>query len=384
MKAPKLFNGLEQYSDRLLREGKPQHIANSVWACATLGVKAPKLFNGLDQCSDRLLREGKPQNIANSVWACSTLGVKAPKLFDGLDQHSDRLLREGNPQAIANSVWACATLGVKAPKLFNGLEQYSDRMLREGTPQAIANSVWACAVLNYGPSHGFVRNMATSVAKSDDTCSLIMCCWSLFVLAIVADDAESSRELLVVWSRVTSLLSIPEKLQDLTALDIEQILMVEAVGKLYGVPLEPLMESVASEICTKVGTDGANRSSKLHKKISRSLSKLGYDHELELPPFPSLPGIMAIDIASQERQVAIEVDGPSHFLCSPKFTLLNEYNGPSLFKRGVLERLGWKVINIDYREANLHGCSPKWLAGLLELNDDLRSDDHEHGNTKRT
>ena len=80
--------------------------------------------------------------------------------------------------------------------------------------------------------------------------------------------------------------------------------------------------------------------------------------------------MMAIDIESQDRQIAIEVDGPSHFLCNPNFTLLSEYNGRSLFKRRVLEPLGWKVINIDYREADLHGCSPKWLAGLLELNDD--------------
>ena len=77
--------------------------------------------------------------------------------------------------------------------------------------------------------------------------------------------------------------------------------------------------------------------------------------------------MMAIDIASQERPVAIEVDGPSHFLCNPNFAPMSEYNGPSLFKRRVLERLGWKVINIDYHEADLNGCSPTWLAGLLEV-----------------
>ena len=64
----------------------------------------------------------------------------------------------------------------------------------------------------------------------------------------------------------------------------------------------------------------------------------------------------------------MEVDGPFHFLCSPNFVLLKEYNGRSMFKRRILERLGWKVINIDYREADSHRCSAKWLGGVLELN----------------
>ena len=46
---------------------------------------------------------------------------------------------------------------------------------------------------------------------------------------------------------------------------------------------------------------------------------------------------------------------------------LQENNGPSMFKRRILERLGWKVINIDYREAASHHCSPEWLGRLLEV-----------------
>ena len=55
----------------LLLNGKQQDIANSVWAFATLGVKAPKLFEGLDHESDRLVRDGTPQAISNSLCLCN-------------------------------------------------------------------------------------------------------------------------------------------------------------------------------------------------------------------------------------------------------------------------------------------------------------------------
>ena len=368
---------LELLSDlpQQLKHFRARSIGNTANALAKMRVPKPErhlileFFAQLDKVSDRLFQEQDCQNIALSAYASAKSNAPTPNLFANLNHHAEWLLREGNPQSIANSVWACGTLRVKAPKLFKGLDHHGDRLLHDGTLQAITNSVWACAVVNHGPSPGFIEKCVSSfMLKSEDTRSLITCCWSLLVLAIVADHVEANAELPIVWSRVIFLLSIPGRLRDLTEEGIWQILVVEAVGKVCGIPLEPLMPSFATE-CVRVYQDDEGKPSGLHKNISHALSTLGYGHEMEVSPFPNLPGTMAIDIALQERRIAVEVDGPSHFLCSPHFTLLHEYNGPSLFKRRVLERIGWTVINIDYREAHSHRCSPKWLSHLLEWHD---------------
>ena len=58
------------------------------------------------------MKNGTPQNVANTAWACATLGYEAPFLFDQLDRHLDRLLEKWNSQNIANTCYAIAILGL--------------------------------------------------------------------------------------------------------------------------------------------------------------------------------------------------------------------------------------------------------------------------------
>eukprot|EP00978_Attheya_sp_CCMP212_P030938 scaffold115417_cov33-Attheya_sp.AAC.3 len=61
----------------------------------------------------KLVKEGKPQVIANTVWACAKLVIKWPNL-------------EGNPQEIAITGLACAKLGFDSPrKLFMRVEKHA-------------------------------------------------------------------------------------------------------------------------------------------------------------------------------------------------------------------------------------------------------------------
>ena len=207
------------------------------------------------------------------------------------------------------------------------------------------------------------------IESETDTGFIIVCCWSLLVLLVTnsEDKVRMFLHLKAAWGQIADYLSTAGGRLDLTEDAIQQLLTMEAVGKLYGIPLEP-MSALSSIGSLKERSDANIISSNLHRKISSAFVHLGIKHESEVSPFPCIPGTMAIDIASHKYRVAVEVDGPSHFLYSPNFVLLKEYNGPSVFKHRILERLGWKVINIDYREANSHQCSPEWLSRLLELN----------------
>jgi hypothetical protein len=70
--------------------------------------------------------------------------------------------------------------------------------------------------------------------------------------------------------------------------------------------------------------------------------------------------------------VAIEFDGPSHFLREVgSGKVLELENGATKAKRRFLERLGWKVINVpyfDWRKAKGMEEKKELLCGMLNIN----------------
>ena len=56
-----------------------------------------------------------------------------------------------------------------------------------------------------------------------------------------------------------------------------------------------------------------------------------------------------VDLARPSERVAVEVDGPSHFLL-PDHRGVRTPNGSTLLKRRLLERAGWRVIAVPFFE----------------------------------
>jgi hypothetical protein len=57
-----LFSEIERWASCwLVENGKPQNVANTAWACATLGFQSPRLFSEIDRRASWLIEEGKPQ-----------------------------------------------------------------------------------------------------------------------------------------------------------------------------------------------------------------------------------------------------------------------------------------------------------------------------------
>ena len=79
--------------------------------------------------------------------------------------------------------------------------------------------------------------------------------------------------------------------------------------------------------------------------------------------------MLAIDFASMEQKMAIEYDGPSHYLKAlGSGELTSTENGATKAKRRFLEQLGWTVINIDYRDfiqAQRASNEKQWLREIL-------------------
>ena len=121
------------------------------------------------------------------------------------------------------------------------------------------------------------------------------------------------------------------------------------------------------------------RTSKLQEDVSGALTRMGFEHVMEHVIAWKDTEILSIDIANQENKIAIEVDGPTHFVMNLEKALINkrhgskrtkdvdgtckfdnmELNGSTILKHRMLEQLGWKVIHIPFWEWNALGGDRK-------------------------
>ena len=58
-----------------------------------------------------------------------------------------------------------------------------------------------------------------------------------------------------------------------------------------------------------------------------------------------------MDMARPSMKVAVEFDGPTHYLLGGATGMI-QCNGATAFKRRLLRLLGWEVISIPYFEWN--------------------------------
>ena len=127
--------------------------------------------------------------------------------------------------------------------------------------------------------------------------------------------------------------------------------------------------------------------SKLQKAVSKSLNRIGFDHVVEhvitmhdlvgehgitVPDSPL--EVLSIDMADVEKKIAIEVDGPAHFVTeigagqswddddAGYAVVINgkkewqfqwsgarqSMNGSTVLKHRLLSNMGWRVINIPF------------------------------------
>ena len=98
--------------ERRVGNFKPQKLANTAWAFATLGQPDAQLFSALAREAERRVGNFNPQDLANTAWAFATLGQPNAQQFAALAREAERRVGNLNPQDPANTAWAFATAAV--------------------------------------------------------------------------------------------------------------------------------------------------------------------------------------------------------------------------------------------------------------------------------
>lgn len=378
--SPAIFESAERHIDRILKDGNPQAISNTIWAYATQGYNSPLVFSATERHIVRVFDDGNFQSIANILWAYATQGYESPVVFAAAERHIDRLFHGGNPQTVSNILWAFAKQGYDSHVVFRFAEGQIDRVFEDANPQEITNILWAYATQGY-ESHVVFRAAEGRIERMFEDGSSQTIANTLWAFAKQGYDSQdvfraaerridrvfkdenpqhiantlwayasqgwmvaASNNFLLLWSKATS--SKWDQFSDDEKRQLLGTYILTVPDLTLDVPQEWLEDS------ERLGRK--NHETSWQQDVAAILNQIGFKHKFEVDPVPNIiPGYLAVDIACSESNIAIEVDGPSHYLCSlsqAEGLVPPAENGPTKAKRRLLTRLGWQVINISYLE----------------------------------
>jgi len=321
-----------------LNEFLPQHLSNISWAYATAGATHHQLF---EEVADHIvqldnLNEFWPQALSNTVWAYATLDEQHPKLFKKVADHIVTLdkLDKFNGQDCSNTVWAFATAGESHLQLFNKLADEAIKRQHEFTDQGTANFLWAYASNGQVDEHLF-SSLVPSVKDNLDKYNaqeLANVAWAYSVANVNAPSVFNKEFINACLRNEESF-----ELEELRQLHQWQLWQEELKSDIS-------LPSSLQKRCYEAFVSQDPTQSKLQDDVVSILSSLGLQPQEEV----LLKSGYRIDavVEVNGKQIAVEVDGPSHFLGRS-----SERTGSTILKHRQVAALdGMTVVSIPYWE----------------------------------
>eukprot|EP00198_Chlamydomonas_reinhardtii_P002859 XP_001692195.1 predicted protein of CLR family [Chlamydomonas reinhardtii] len=280
---------------------EPQHLSNSAWALAKMGYGAGATSQATQQshwyaaaaaAAQRpgVMAGAKPQGWANLLYALALVRHQPPPAL--LDAGAAAVMQRGNAQECANTLWALAVLQLRHAGLEAAVCGRLGELLRLEPESLIAqelcNSLWALAVLagGVGPASPAAAALAPALAYE----------------AVRRREKLNGDDFSQLWQA-------------------RQELGGEVAEALARSPdlLAAMEAAVAAERATTSTT------SSTQEQVAEALQRL---LQKDLLPIVSVQtevvveGVLGrVDIVADwrdGRRVAIEVDGPDHFLTNRK------------------------------------------------------------------
>ena len=288
----------------------------SVWAFATAGHASAELFNAISaEVVRRRLGNFNPQDLSITAWSFAKAGHESEELFNAISAEVvRRRLGTFKPQALSNTAWAFATAGHESVELFNAISaEVVRRRLGGFEAQALANLAWAFAVFN-----PFSADEVFGTTIFSTRCI----------------------QLETTFSRL-----------ELSQLHQWSIWREERSAQWPGLP------NSLRQACRTAFDAQGETSSLLQHKVVQEIRSCGFRVKDEHRCKSSGYSIDALITLNNGEQIAVEVDGPCHFVGRS-----HQKSGSTLLKHHQLRYFGWRLRSVPYWEWDADGCKAlHWL-----------------------
>jgi hypothetical protein len=328
----------------------PQALSNTLYACGLLGLAPPADWLGRFWHASALkLSDFIPQNLSNTLYACGQLSIVPPDYWLHRFWIASAVKLEGFiPQHFSNTIYACGLLAsTPPPDWMQRFWQASAATLGDFTPQALSNTLLACGLLDTKPPPNWLQRFSSGCEQALSGMKQQELANTALALAMLQLwDLTLWRGL---WERLCRSLSRDvagwSSEDRLGAMQLYQALRAAAVER-PGLLLAPTPELLAAARKSWIDQvrDGGDylQTGRFHDDVSAYLTRMGVAHANERWCDRAERRIDIV-IEGTTPPVALEVDGPSHFLQDGR------PDGSTLLRNRMLAAHGWRVVVVDFR-----------------------------------
>ncbi|MCO5609280.1 hypothetical protein L7F22_063506 [Adiantum nelumboides] len=323
-----------------------QGLSNIAWALSKIGGNT-LYFSEMDVIANAVLAkvsDFNSQNVANTLGAYASMQHAAPRVFASLHNHAVDILEIFNSQELAQVLWAHAELMQPADRLLDSLDRIclSSENSRSGptlSDSFIDSDLSTTHFEHFLSSKSSPHNANPFVNASAE--HLANLGWSYTVLDQIDRPAFK-----YLWQMLESILNqnvnnTGNNTWGLSTWHLSQIHQVNLCLQ-YGyahhaLSLRVLLKDAAAQAWgnqkCKIWSP-----SEYQKNVKWLLVSMGQDWVAEYTASD-----YSLDFALPEKKIAIEIDGPSHFIRNSGLPL-----GHTILKRRLLSQAGWRVLPISY------------------------------------
>jgi hypothetical protein len=338
---------------RRLGSCNAQELSNTAWAFATAGHAPQALFGAISaEVARRGLREFNTQNLSNTAWAFATAGHAPQALFGAISAEvARRGLRDFNAQNLSNMARSFAKAGHALQALFGAISaEVARRGLHEFNAQNLSNTAWAFATVGHA-SLELLDAISAEVLRRGlgdfNEQELSNMAWAFTVLDPPSADTLFGTACFT--TRCVQILKASFLQSQLSQLHQWSIWRNERGARWPGLP-DSFRQACREAFVSKEGDP-----SQLQRDVVQEIRSRGGVHDVQEEHRCEASGysIDALVTLNDGRRVAVEVDGPSHFLGRS-----HQPTGATLLKRRQLRYFEWHLESVLYW---------KWDSGSMEL-----------------
>jgi len=368
------LTALEQRVVRVASDMESQNVSNTVYSFAVLGREpGAEALAALEFAVMRVGPDMVPQAVANTAWSFATLGLMpGAEARTALEAAVMRVGPGMNGQNVANTAWSFATLGLMpGAEARAALEAAAVRVSPRMNAQDVANTAWSFATLGLMPGAEAQAALESAVVRTSPSMTpqeLANKLRSFLTLAATLG-VPLPACYPSLWRAACGLDVGALKDVDLRMLFHAQMIHAELVSGdvLKEVTFPPWIMHEAREAWMR-NARGDVTVSRSHKEIAAFIGELGILCEVECL---SDCGKFSVDIVLPDHDVAVEFDGPEHFItfsdggegAAPDDASRTSTKTPSTELRDMfLSRRYRKVITVpwfEWSELNGKGAAEK-------------------------
>lgn len=313
-----------------------------------------------------IVTKGPWYAVASIVKSSRILHHEIPRLIKEIDSMPPDLEGKESTSFLADVMAACGSSGYQTPYLDRKIEFNAKRLVNNGMPSEIAIIALALAKNGVEAPRFFSSAFARDFGKVDGDLELATATDLCYAFAIQGLEMKAHPPNFIrLWDAAMGELSSEDKTVRRSL--IGKLVTAYRIASAEGIQGLHVPEEAKRKLeCNTVASSEKDGAEVIAESLKQRLLHAGIEAMLDPDPNAPFPdAFLRIDMAFPQQKVAVQLKGPFSYLKELGSSQVTRIpRGHTKAKRRYFEQLGWKVVEIDFRDWRMvqkQGEPESWL-----------------------